>query len=525
MDNVTVDVGPDPAVAIGDPVVLIGAAGRGADPRRGGGGQARHHQLRGHLRSLAAGAQTALAVTDPLLETLGDAPAWVVGGTVRDELLGRAVTDVDVAVAGDPEQAARALARTIRGPVFRLSERFGAWRALDRDGGLTYDVSALQGETIEADLARRDFSVNAMARPVAGGSVIDPEGGRADLEARVLRVLSRESYEADPLRALRLARLAAELGFAPDPATEALTRDAAPRLVGGLGRAACSASSSGWSRRPARSAGLELADRLGLLRVVLPELHDLHDVEQSGYHHLDVYGHTVEVLARQIELEGRLDEVFGELAPSLEAVLAEPLADDLTRGQAIRLGALFHDVGKPATRGVRPDGRVTFIGHDELGERMVRDLCRRLRTSERLSRFLEGLTRTHLALGFLVHERPLDRAAVYRYLTRTSPVEVEVTLLSCADRLATRGRKADEAIAAHLELARELMEAALAWRVDGPPTPPLRGHELARELGIAPGPELGRLLRRLEEAAFTGEASDREQAVELARSLRENRDR
>ena len=434
------------------------------------------------------------------------------------------MTDVDVAVAGDPEQAARALARTFRGPVFRLSERFGAWRALDRAGGLTYDVSALQGETIEADLARRDFSVNAMARPVAGGSVIDPEGGRADLEGRVLRVLSRESYEADPLRALRLARLAAELDFAPDAATEALTRDAAPRLV-----EASAERVFGELKRlvtaPAALEGLELADRLGLLRVVLPELHDLHDVEQSGYHHLDVYGHTVEVLARQIELEGRLGEVFGELAPRLEAVIAEPLADDLTRGQAIRLGALFHDVGKPATRGVRPDGRVTFIGHDELGERMVRDLCRRLRTSERLSRFLEGLTRTHLALGFLVHARPLDRAAVYRYLTSTSPVEVEVTLLSCADRLATRGRKADEAIAAHMELARELMEAALAWRANGPPTPPLRGHELARELGIAPGPELGRLLRRLEEAAFTGEASDREQAVELARSLRENRDR
>ena len=463
-------------------------------------------------------------MTDPLVETLAGASAWIVGGTVRDELLGRDVTDVDVAVAGDPEQAARSLARTVRGPVFRLSERFGAWRALDRRAGLTYDVSALQGETIEADLARRDFSVNAMARAVAGGPVIDPEGGRADLEGRVLRVLSRESYEADPLRALRLARLAAELGFAPDAATEELTRGAAPRLVG-----ASAERVFGELKRlvsaPGALEGVTLADRLGLLRVVLPELHDLHDVEQSGYHHLDVYGHTVEVLAHQIELEGRLDELFGELAPRLRAVLDEPLADDLTRGQAIRLGALLHDVGKPATRGVRPDGRVTFIGHDELGERMVRDLCRRLRTSERLSRFLEGLTRTHLALGFLVHARPLDRAAVYRYLTGTSPVEVEVTLLSCADRLATRGRKADEAIAAHLELARELMGAALAWRADGPPPPPLRGHELARELGMAPGPELGRLLGRLEEAAFTGEASDREQAVELARALREDPDR
>jgi hypothetical protein len=171
---------------------------------------------------------------------------------------------------------------------------------------------------------------------------------------------------------------------------------------------------------------------------------------------------------------------------------------------------------------VREDGRVTFMGHDRLGEEMVAQVCGRLRTSERLSRFLQGVTRHHLVLGFLVHERPLDRRGVYRYLRRTSPVEVEVTLLSCADRLATRGRNAERAIDAHLELARELMPAALDWRRHGPPRLPLRGDELARELGIEPGPELGRVIAELEEAAYAGEVSDRDQAVELARRLRDN---
>ena len=153
---------------------------------------------------------------------------------------------------------------------------------------------------------------------------------------------------------------------------------------------------------------------------------------------------------------------------------------------------------------MRADGRITFIGHDAVGEEMVRGLCRRLRTSERFSRFLEGLTRHHLVLGFLVHERPLDRAQVYRYLRRTAPVEVEVTLLSCADRLATRGRSAEEATAAHLDLARELMAAALDWREHGPPRVPVRGDELAHELGIEPGPELGRLLAELARGRLRG---------------------
>jgi poly(A) polymerase len=462
---------------------------------------------------------------DPTVAAVGaglreaGAAAWIVGGTVRDALLGRPLRDVDVAVAGDPEPAARAVAGVLGGPVFRLSEAFGAWRALDRRRRFFCDVSALHGGAIEDDLAQRDFTVNAMAVPLDDGTLIDPHGGASDLETGVLRLVSPGAYDVDPLRPLRLARLSAELDLRPDGDTEAATRAAAPMVP----RASPERVFAELRRlivAPGAMLGIELADRLGLLAAVLPEVARLHGVEQSHYHHLDVYGHTIEVLARQIELEGRLGELFPRVEPRLRAVLDERLADDLTRGEALRLGALLHDIGKPATRGVRPDARVTFIGHDSVGEEMVRSVCARLRTSERLSRYLEGLTRHHLVLGFLVHARPLDRREVYRYLTTTSPVEVEVTLLSCADRLATRGRRAEPAIEAHLDLARELMAEALEWREHGPPRPPLRGDELATALGIRPGPELGSLLAAVEEAVFAGEVEDREQAVELARRLR-----
>jgi putative nucleotidyltransferase with HDIG domain len=437
-----------------------------------------------------------------------------VGGALRDELLGREVTDIDIAVEGDPEAAARALAKEVRGPVFRLSEAFGAWRVVDRHGGRIYDFAPLQGETIEEDLARRDFTINAMARARGDDELIDPLGGRADIQSRTLRVIGNQSYESDPLRPLRLARFAAELGFSPDPDTERLTAEAAARVPEASGERVF-AELRRLVMAEGAVEGLALADRLGLLHAVLPELADLHNVEQSHFHHKDVYGHTLEVLERLIEREA---EATGEL----REVLDEPLADELTRGEALRFGALLHDIGKPATYHVRADGRVTFLGHDRVGEEMVREVCRRLRTSERLSRFLGAVTRHHLVLGFLVHERPLDRRAVYRYLTRTSPVEVEVTLLSCADRLATRGENAERAIDAHLELARELMAAALEWRRTGPPRLPIKGDELAREAGIEPGPELGRVLEELREAAYAGEIENRDDAVELARRLRHN---
>ena len=455
---------------------------------------------------------------------LDGADAWVVGGTVRDVLLERPVRDVDLAVGGDAESAARAVAKALSGPVFALSEAFGAWRAIDRSRRFVCDVSPLQGPTIEEDLARRDFTVNAIGWPLAGGDLIDPHGGVRDAEARVLRLVSESAYHEDALRPLRLARLAAELGLRPEPDTEERTREAAPRV-----REAAPERVYAELRRLVTSdgalEGIELADRTGLLRAVLPELDELHGVEQSRYHHLDVFGHTVEVLARAIELEGRLEEVFGELAPRLRDALDEPLADDLTRLDAIRFGALLHDVGKPRTRAVLEGGRVSFIGHDSVGEEMVLSVCRRLRTSERFARFVAGLTKHHLVLGFLVRERPLSRRAIYHYLRGTSPVEVEVTLLTCADRLATRGRNAEAAIEAHLDLASQLMAEALDWRASGPPAVPIRGDELARELGIEPGPELGALLEQLAEAAFAGEATTRDDALALARSLSDNRGR
>lgn len=446
--------------------------------------------------------------------------AWLVGGVVRDALLERPLGDVDLAVAGDAEVAARAASRALGGPRFALSEEFGAWRVLSRGREVACDVSPLQGETIEQDLARRDLALNAVAVPLAGGEPIDPFGGLADAEAGLLRVLGPQSYADDPLRALRLVRLAAELAMRPDAETERLTTEAAPRLTEPSGERVF-AELRRLLVAPGALDGLELARRLGVLSAVLPEIDALQGVEQSHYHHLDVYGHTIAVLEQQIELlaPGGLEQLFGDAAPELRAVLDEPLADGLTRAEALRFGALFHDVAKPGTRGVREDGRVTFVGHDAAGQDVVRDVFRRLRASERLRSHVGALTRHHLALGFLVHERPLDRAAIYGYLSRCHPVEVDVSVLSCADRLATRGRNAEGAIAAHLDVARELIGPALRWHAEGPPRPPLRGDELAAALGIEPGPELGRLLARLGEAAYTGEATTRDEAVALARGL------
>ncbi len=154
---------------------------------------------------------------------------------------------------------------------------------------------------------------------------------------------------------------------------------------------------------------------------VLPELHELRGVEQNPYHHLDVYGHTIEVLERLLAVERDLDAYAGEHAEAVRQVLDEPLADGMTRGEALRMGALFHDLGKPETRTVNEEGRVFFLGHDRAGARIVGAICERLRSSRRLRSYLEGICLNHLRLGFLVHERPLSRALGLRLPVATEP--------------------------------------------------------------------------------------------------------
>ena len=458
-------------------------------------------------------------MTDPLeaLRGILQDGAWLVGGALRDRLLGRPTTDFDVAVQGEPRSVAQTLARAAKGHAFELSEAFGAWRVVARDHRWQLDVLPVAGGSIEADLAARDFTVNALAEPLGGGAVIDPFGGLEDLRLRRLRIVSAGAFEKDALRTLRLARLSCELGFEVEPETAKV----ASKHARGLAAVAPERIFAELKRIVSADRaldGLAQMDALAITDVVLPELGALRGIEQSRFHHLDVYEHTRAVLVEAIALEREASSALGAQGAVAARLLSEPLADELTRWGALRFGALFHDIAKPQTRGVTAEGRVTFIGHDEAGATVAAEVLARLRASDRLCRHVAALTRHHLRLGFLVHQAPLDRRAVYHYLRETDPVQVDVTVLSVADRLATRGSRSEGAIAKHLELAQELLGDAFAWLED-PPRPPLRGDELARALGLRPSPQIGRILRQLEEASFAGEIRTREQALEAAREL------
>ncbi|MDA0168640.1 HD domain-containing protein [Solirubrobacter taibaiensis] len=455
------------------------------------------------------------AALDLTRAALAGETAWLVGGAVRDKLLGRDVDDVDLAVPGDPKRLAKLLARATGAAAFQLSGAFGAWRVVGPEHAWHVDLVALRDDDILADLAARDFTINAMAEPLGGGELVDPHGGQRDLSLRLVRMVSEQALEDDPLRSLRAVRIATEVGLEIDPATG----EAAARHAPGIAKVANERVFAELKRVISAAdvrRGLAVMEAYGLTEVVLPELVALRGIEQSRFHHADVYDHTLEVLDSVALLQR--DPVSAGLDEGVRELLSEPLSDELTRGDALRWAALLHDAAKPATRGFY-GGRVTFMGHDAAGAQLARDVLGRLKASSRLRDYVAAVTLHHLDAGFLVHERPLDRRTIWRYLRATQPYSADTTIFTVADRLATRGDNAGPAIEAHLEVARELLAAARAEDTAGPVVPLVRGDELVREAGVPAGKQLGTILAQLEEDRYAGAIVTREDALARAREL------
>jgi poly(A) polymerase len=429
-----------------------------------------------------------------------DESGWLVGGCLRDELLGLIVHDIDVVLDGAAEPFSRGLADRLGGAVFASSDMFGTWRIVA--GDMRVDVAPLRGSTLEKDLTGRDFTIDALARPLAGGEIVDPLGGRDDLAAGRLRLCAPGALDDDPLRVVRLARLAHGLGLEADAAAVRAAASASHAL----------ASVSGERLRDELSALLGAADAAaavrdlsawGALAVVLPELEALRGVQQNPYHHLDVFDHTLEALTY---VRGVVEQLGGasHLASAADAGIPGvlPLVP-------VSWAVLLHDIGKPAARKIDEQGRVLFWHHDETGREMAAGIATRLKMSNRFAAFLGTLVKQHLRLGFLTREQPLTRRALARYRRDVSPWVFESVVVSLCDRLATRGEKTSVAsMARHYRLARSVWSEVSK----APPPRLLSGEDVMALLGLSPGPMVGLALEALDEETEVGEVTTANEA-------------
>lgn len=469
-----------------------------------------------------------------LRRAAGDAPLYVVGGFVRDALLGRASPDLDVAAGADPAAVARRLAADLDGAPFALGAAHGVHRVTLRaplDGIGYVDVAALRGG-IAHDLSLRDFTINAIAWRPGDDSLTDPFAGAADVGQGVVRLVSDTAVRADPLRGLRAVRFAAELGFRIDAGSAAIIRRDAALLA----RTAGERQRDELARvldTPVAAPMLRLADALGLLDVLIPELAPSKGCVQPKEHFYDVFDHQVEtvaVLDCLLGADGDMDAACAERravvwqalpdAGALQARYQGEVAEGRTYRALLKLVALLHDVAKPETRAVR-NGRVRFFGHDDLGAQVAVRVMERLRFTTREMRLAELLIRDHLRPGQLASGRNLPtRRALYRFFRDLDEAAPDLLLLNLADHAAARGPgMPDEAWAGHVAYIRWILERRSQDEELVRPARLVTGHDLMNELGLAPGPLLGRLLDEIREAQAVGRVKTREQALRMARKL------
>ena len=477
---------------------------------------------------------------------------YLVGGSLRNLLSGDPCGDWDLVTDGKAHALARRLADTLGGFYAYMHEKASrvVFRLPDA-GDLVLDIAPLHGQTLEEDLRARDFTLNALAAPLAlvveqlaqSGSLesasvplIDPLHGLVDLQARRLQVVDSEVFRHDPLRMLRALRLARRYTLTISAETEKLIRrDAA--LLPRVAAERIQAELYTLLAQPGALEQLYRLDTYGLLMVLFPELQDACGMRQPAPHYWDVLEHSLQCVHTLEVLSAALESAPGTpFASELAATPAddEALADvrallregeqqqvfhfaDLHAART-KLAALLHDIGKPPTYTVDGQGGIHFYGHPQVGAPIASEIMSRLSASTQDRRLVQLVTAHHMRPGQLGQGGPVTPRAIRRYFVDLGPTGILVALFSLADHLATLGPQPRTAAwSRHLAVARLLLISYIREREKIMPPRLVRADELMSRLRLQPGPILGQLLEVIAEAQADGLIHSREEAILLAK--------
>lgn len=459
--------------------------------------------------------------------------AYLTGGFVRDRLMERAAGDIDIAVAGDALETAQGISAELGGRYVPLDEANRIARVVLNGEAApsgekpTLDFTSFKGG-IEADLARRDFTINAIAidieefvRRPQSPALIDPFHGQDDLAARLIRMVSAEAFQSDPVRLLRAVRLASELDFSIDKETEGCLRQSAG-LIGGVAGERVREELLRLLAKPEAGRFLAYLNELGLLTAMIPELALAADVEQPKEHFWTVLAHSirtvdaVEFLLRQGEWEYAGDAVLAAVpwTDELAEHFGREVSHGSTRGAVLKLTALLHDVAKPQTKAFDATGRMRFLGHPQAGAEMAADILGRLRFSGKEIKIVELLVQNHLRPTQMSQEGMPSHRAIYRYFRDTGEVGVDIFFLSLADHLATRGPNLEMAgWQEHAATVDYVLERRFEEETLTKPPKLVDGYDIMECFSLKPGPRIGEMLEAVREAQAGGEVSTKEEAL------------
>ena len=452
--------------------------------------------------------------------------AYIVGGSVRDLLLELSPSDYDIAVLGNPEQFAKNIASKISGRIVRMGKPGSASGGIIRvvSGDKIFDISSINDASIEEDLNKRDFTINAIAYSLSSGRIIDPLGGIQDLADKKIRMASKRAFINDPIRMIRAYRICACLDLKIDPHTLSAIKRDAKLIKNSAGERIRTELFKILRSYKAYYYLAQMADA-GLLREIFPELEALKGCMQNRYHSYDVFEHTMKAFSC---LEKILND-YSEYIPEIYSQNIKQL--NKNKGYLLKFAILLHDIGKPAARSIDSQGNIHFYGHGKKGADIANKISKRLKLSTSERYYIDFIVRNHIRPLFLFmsHQKKiLTKKGITRFFIKCGDNSPALLLHAIAD-IQGKGDKEDirpvcvqrtGRDAAFIEFAKAMLLRFFSDFMPRKIKPPLiTGYDLINEFGLTPSPLFKKILKIIQEERLSDKINTRQEAIRLAKKI------
>jgi len=442
--------------------------------------------------------------------------AYIVGGSVRDLLLGKLPADYDIAVIENPKTFAEKIAEKTSGRLVELGKPGQMlFRVVSKN--YVYDISPIAGASIEDDLLKRDFTINALAWDLSSKRVIDCVDGQKDIADRKIRMVSKTVFQKDPIRLIRAYRISATFDFNIEPQTNAAIKNNAQLLQTSAGERIRSelfkilaASNSYYF--------LSQMAKTDVLQAIFPELTDLQTCFQNKYHLFDVFKHTMKAYSHLETIlndcHNFLPEAYGQFKP----------CTDTFKGALLKCSILLHDIGKPLARTIDKKGNIHFYGHGKKSADMTKNIVHRLRFSNHEASYIDFIIRNHIRplFLFIAHQnKTITQKGITRFFLKCGKYAPDLLIHTMAD-IKGKGNKNDERNEAFINFAKEMVKYYFSYFQPEKSKPSLiTGRDLINDFALAPSPLFKKILRRVEEARISKKINNKDEAMALVKKILE----
>jgi len=434
--------------------------------------------------------------------------AYIVGGSVRDMLLNRLPKDFDIVVKENPEKFARQVALKNHGHFVKIGK---AGKAIIRVilKNCPLDISTIKGCSIEDDLKERDFTINAIAYSLDTENFIDITQGLRDLENRIIRTVSKDVFQKDPIRLLRAYRISSEIGFKFEENTLSLIKNGSVLIQNSAGERIKDELFKILSAKNSYKYICQMAES-GLLNAILPELTRLKGCNQNIFHSYDAYDHTLEAYRH-------LEKLINFELDSTTYIFKNYL--DKKTKQLLKYSILLHDIGKPDSKTIDADGKIHFFNHDNKSAEMAKKICDRMKLSNLEKKTVNLIISNHLKplhLFNLQFKNNLKTKTIIRFFKKCGELTPIILLHFIADSYGKKEIISDNIISFAIRLMKDFT-SHFSIKLTEPPL--LNGNDLIKDLGLNPSPLFSTVLNSVEDARLSGSIKNKKEALELAKKI------